>query len=88
MIGSLAAGVPLVTIPLFSIDQRLNAERLSAVGAGVHIDGPPDLERLPQAVRRVLDDPTFLDRAAELAKEIEALPAPAEAISWLEAIAR
>ena len=88
MIGSLAAGVPLVTIPLFSIDQRLNAERLSVVGAGVHIDGPPDLERLPQAVRRVLDDPTFPDRAAELAREIASLPAPAEAISWLEEIGR
>lgn len=88
MIGSLAAGVPLVTIPLFAIDQRLNAERLSAVGAGVAVDGPQDLGRLPQAVRRVLDESAFRDRATELAREIAALPAPAEAISRLEAIAR
>jgi UDP:flavonoid glycosyltransferase YjiC (YdhE family) len=86
MIGSLAAGVPLVGMPLFSIDQKFNAERIAAVGAGLAIDGPQDLGSLPGALRRVLDEPAFRDRAAEFAKEIDALPAPAEAISRLEAL--
>jgi UDP:flavonoid glycosyltransferase YjiC (YdhE family) len=87
MIGSLAAGVPLVTIPLFAIDQRLNAERLATVGAGLAIDGPQDLGSLHGAVQRVLDEAAFRDRTAEFAKEINGLSAPAAAIAGLEALA-
>jgi UDP:flavonoid glycosyltransferase YjiC (YdhE family) len=88
MIGSLAAGVPLVGMPLFSIDQKFNAERIAAVGAGLAIDGPQDLGSLPEAVGRVLAEPGFRNRAAEFADEIAGLPEPAEAVSQLEAIAR
>jgi UDP:flavonoid glycosyltransferase YjiC (YdhE family) len=86
MIGSLAAGVPLVGMPLFSIDQKVNAERIAAVGAGLAIDGPQDIGSLPGEVRRVLDDPAFRNRASEFATEIAGLPSPAEAVTRLEAL--
>jgi UDP:flavonoid glycosyltransferase YjiC (YdhE family) len=87
MIGSLAAGVPLVTIPLFAIDQKLNAERIAAVGAGLAIDGPQDLGSLPEAIHRVLSEPAFRDRAAEFATDIADLPPPDEAIPGLVTLA-
>jgi UDP:flavonoid glycosyltransferase YjiC (YdhE family) len=87
MIGSLAAGVPLVGMPLFSIDQKFNAERIAAVGAGLAIDGPQDLGSLSHTLQRMLSEPVFRDRATEFAQEIAALPPPAEAIPKIVTLA-
>jgi UDP:flavonoid glycosyltransferase YjiC (YdhE family) len=87
MIGALAAGTPMVAVPLFSIDQRMNAERVATVGAGLKINGPQDLGSLPAAVKRVLDEPAFHDRAADLASEITALPPPTDALERLTDLA-
>lgn len=40
-LSALSAGVPQVVVPLFSSDQHLNAEAISALGAGVTIHGGP-----------------------------------------------
>jgi UDP:flavonoid glycosyltransferase YjiC (YdhE family) len=87
MIGSLAAGTPMLCIPLFSIDQRMNAHRIAAVGAGLAIDGPEDLGSLPGAVQRVLGEASFRGRARAFAAEIAALPSPDEAVRRLESLA-
>ena len=49
--GAVAAGVPVVTVPLFA-DQFENGRRLAAAGAGLTVE--PEV-RDPGAARRVLD---------------------------------
>ena len=49
-LGALAHAVPLVVLPLFSIDQWANADAVARVGAGVALDAD-------RTTRRVLDLP-------------------------------
>jgi UDP:flavonoid glycosyltransferase YjiC (YdhE family) len=88
MIGALAAGTPLVVVPLFAADQWMNGGRIAEVGAGLALDGAADQARLPEAVFRVLREPAFGQRAQAFAREIAALPPAKDAITALEALAR
>jgi UDP:flavonoid glycosyltransferase YjiC (YdhE family) len=83
-IGSLATGTPLVVVPLFSQDQWRNAARIAEVGAGLALDGPDGVAGLGTAVRRVLNEPEFGDRAKALSREVASLPPARDAIEWLE----
>lgn len=87
VVGSLAAGTPLVILPLFSMDQRLNAAAVARAGAGLQLEGPQDVGQLGRAVHEVLEDKGLGVRAREIAAEIAALPVPGEAIRLLEAAA-
>jgi glycosyltransferase len=70
-----AAGVPQVVVPLFAIDQTINAKRIAAIGAGIHLpDGPAATAAIPSAITRVLTDPTYRPRAQEVAAEMARLP--------------
>lgn len=69
MLG-LAAGVPMVVLPLFSADQFLNAARVQEVGAGIALaDGGPAVAALGGGVQRLLDDPSYDVIAGQLAQE-------------------
>jgi UDP:flavonoid glycosyltransferase YjiC (YdhE family) len=68
-LGSLAAGLPLVVVPLFA-DQPHNARRVAAVGAGV-VAEPPGMR---EAIETVLGDPSYERAAQRLAQEIAWLP--------------
>jgi UDP:flavonoid glycosyltransferase YjiC (YdhE family) len=90
-LGALAAGRPLVVVPLFA-DQPLNARRVAAVGAGVALeapaaDGPPmpdvDPGELRAAIEAVLDDPAYAEAAGRIATEIRALPPTDKALDAL-----
>jgi UDP:flavonoid glycosyltransferase YjiC (YdhE family) len=87
MLAALAAGVPLVLLPV-AADQPENADRCEAAGVGIAV--PPDA-RTPDDVagttRRVLDDPSFRVAAHRVAAEIGAMPSPAELLPRLEALA-
>ncbi|WP_328591645.1 glycosyltransferase [Occultella glacieicola] len=86
--SALSAGVPQVLMPLFATDQRLNADRVAAVGAGVRVDdGPAGVTQLAEAVTRVLADDRIGTRARELAAEIAALPEAATLVPEIEQIA-
>ncbi len=81
---ALAAGVPQVVVPLFASDQWLNARRVADVGAGLAVEAGPGLgERLPGAVRAVLDDGTYRGAARRLADEMSALPTVAATVERL-----
>jgi UDP:flavonoid glycosyltransferase YjiC (YdhE family) len=87
MLGALRAGVPLVTMPLFSIDQRENGERIAERGVGLSIGGPEALGELASAVSTVLADPRFRSAAEAQAAEIRALPSVEESVTVLTALA-
>jgi UDP:flavonoid glycosyltransferase YjiC (YdhE family) len=72
LVGTLAAGVPLVAFPLFA-DQPYNARRMEAVGAGLALTAP-DASALGVAVQRVLAEPEFRAGARRMAEEIAGLP--------------
>ena len=83
-LGALAAGLPLVVVPLFA-DQPDNARRVAATGAGVAVEPGDEAPREPirstidtstlrRAIQAVLADPMYRDAARRLADEMRALP--------------
>lgn len=69
-VGALAAGVPLVVVPLFSSDQYINARRVAASGAGVNV--APQADAIRSGLDGVLGDVSFGRAARALADEIAA----------------
>jgi Erythromycin biosynthesis protein CIII-like, C-terminal domain len=67
---ALAAGVPSVIFPAFA-DQPRNARRVAELGAGIALDS---LDGLADAIRRVLEEPSYREAAGRVAAEIAALP--------------
>ena len=87
--AALAAGVPQVIIPLFAVDQRINAEHVAALGAGLNLDGgPAAIAELPEATAGLLAGASYREAAHALADEISSYPPIAEAVALLEQIAR
>ena len=83
--GALAAGVPMVVVPLFA-DQPHNARRVAAVGAGI-ASTDPDAASLRAAVERVLAAADFARGARRIADEIAVLPPVDSAVAALVALA-
>lgn len=85
-LGALAAGVPIVAVPLFA-DQPIIAERVAATGCGrVTSPGPGLASQVEAAVRDLAEEAP--DATAQLAADIAALPPVDEAVPWLESLAR
>jgi UDP:flavonoid glycosyltransferase YjiC (YdhE family) len=68
VLGALAAGVPLVVVPLFAEDQHINARRVAAVGAG--LVAAPEAEAVSSALQSVLAEPGFGVAASGVAAEL------------------
>jgi MGT family glycosyltransferase len=86
VIKALAAGVPVVAMPL-GRDQLDNAARVVHHGAGLRLKPKAGPEAIARAVRRVLDEPTFAGGARRLADAIAAETAEDRAVAELEALA-
>ena len=87
-LAALAAGVPLVLLPLFA-DQPINARRVAELGAGLSLDGGrAAVPRLAAAVDRVLEDPGYRTAARRVATEVGTQRPVAEAAADLTAIAQ
>ncbi|WP_370584454.1 glycosyltransferase [Ornithinimicrobium cryptoxanthini] len=85
---SLAAGVPQIVLPMFSLDQGLNAERVVAIGAGLSLEPNGEAMRaLPNAVRSLLTDTSYKNAAAAAANEIAQLLPAEQIVPLLESLA-
>lgn len=80
---ALSAGVPQVAIPTVAEETR-HAGALEGTGAGRSVRWDRPLSEVAAAVRRVLDEPAYPKAASALAEEMRQLPAPSEAVGWIE----
>lgn len=85
-VKSLAAGVPLVCMPL-GRDQGEVAWHVTRAGAGLTVGRNSSAAVIARAVRRVLDEPSFRTAAQHLAAAIAAETAQDGAARELEALA-
>jgi UDP:flavonoid glycosyltransferase YjiC (YdhE family) len=90
----LHAGKPAVTLPTFS-ERESNARRLAALGAAELVEvrrsrgrKSVDAEALRSAVRRVLADASYGERARGLGDRLRAYGGPARAATLIERLAR
>lgn len=91
-LGALAAGVPVVVVPLFA-DQFENGRRIAAAGAGrIAWDDrrdktswvvSDDAARIADAVNTVLTDDAYRGQARIIAKEMAAAPSADEVLDGL-----
>jgi len=80
----LAAGIPQLVVPGAG-DRRVNAELLTARGAGLAVPA----ERITAAdLERLVSDPDLAMAAREVAAEMAAMPAPADVVEKLTALSR
>jgi MGT family glycosyltransferase len=84
-IKALAAGVPLVCLPM-GRDQLDIAARVAHRGAGVRLDSMCEPEAIAAAVRTVLDEPRYRNAAEQLATAIAAETATDRAVEEIEAL--
>ena len=85
--AGLTAGVPMVVQPLFA-DQPYNARRVAELGAGVALEqGPHGIAGAAAAVRAVLADRSYADRAAAVAADVRTLPTVDVAVEVLRDLA-
>jgi hypothetical protein len=73
-LGALAAGLPLVVVPLFAPDQHLNAHQVAAVGAGVI--AAPNRLAIRSSLEEVLIDPSYRASARRIASDLQRQRSP------------
>jgi MGT family glycosyltransferase len=91
-LGAIAAGLPLVVVPLFA-DQPQNAARVAEVGAGIAVvpdraDPEASVRPLREAVAAVLAEPSYRERASALAAESRSQPVVDDAVGLAERLGR
>ena len=87
-LGALGFGVPLLVVPQ-GADHFYNADRVVAAGAAIQL--MPDrltADSARDAVRILLHDPMFRTAAHRIKNEIDAMPAPRQAVESLEQLTR
>jgi UDP:flavonoid glycosyltransferase YjiC (YdhE family) len=79
--------LPQLLLP-HGADQFMNAQALVGCGAGLRLL-PEEItpEAVAEAVRALLDEPSYRQAAGSLGAEIAAMPAPADAVPALERLA-
>ncbi|HEV2309345.1 MAG TPA: nucleotide disphospho-sugar-binding domain-containing protein, partial [Acidimicrobiia bacterium] len=80
LLGALAAGVPLVVVPVFG-DQVDNGRRVAAAGAGVVADGDPPAALISERITSVVADTSYRDAARRIAREMVSTPTVDEALA-------
>ncbi|HEX2149901.1 MAG TPA: glycosyltransferase [Actinomycetota bacterium] len=84
-IKSLAAGVPLVCLPI-GRDQLDVAARVTHAGAGIRLEPSASTQEIAAAVLSVLDDPRYRAAAGRIAEAIARETATDQAVTEIEAV--
>jgi MGT family glycosyltransferase len=88
VLGALSHGLPMVLLPM-GADQTLNAARARQLQVAEVLD---PVGATPGAVKvaatRVMADPTYVQNAEQIQREISALPGPDHASALLERLSR
>jgi UDP:flavonoid glycosyltransferase YjiC (YdhE family) len=84
LMAALAAGLPQVVVPGAG-DRTVHARLVAARGAGLAV---PQDEIDPQTLLRLVSDPALRQASQEVAAEIAAMPAPADLVEPVLAVAR
>jgi UDP:flavonoid glycosyltransferase YjiC (YdhE family) len=80
-------GIPQMCIPQLA-DAFLNAGALSKAHAGITLDQESaDEDSVADALRQLLEEPSFRIGAQRIAAEIAAMPSPAEVAAVIESLA-
>jgi UDP:flavonoid glycosyltransferase YjiC (YdhE family) len=88
LMGALRHGRPVVSIPLAAADNHLNAARVEQLGAGISVpEDARSVEAIRAAALEVLNNPTYRQRAQQIAEGINALPPFSTASELLERLA-
>jgi UDP:flavonoid glycosyltransferase YjiC (YdhE family) len=88
LMGALTQGLPVVSIPVGAADNVPNALRLASLGAGVAVLQPDrSPQRVADALREVLDQPSYREAAHQIADDIASLPPPEYSATLLEELA-
>jgi MGT family glycosyltransferase len=87
VIKALAAGVPVVALPL-GRDQLDNAARVAHHGAGLRLKPTASADSIAAAVQRVIDEPSFAASARRIADAIAVETAEDHAVEELEALGK
>lgn len=82
---ALSAAVPLVVAPGHG-DQRENAWRVERAGAGIAVR-KPTAGKITRALRAVLEDPRYRERALQVSTEAQSMLGPARAAELIERLA-
>jgi hypothetical protein len=85
-LGAIEHGLPHVVLPQQTMSQLRNAQRVHALGLGVHLapGSPPD--DIPAAVRQVLNDRSYAEKANAIRGSLETLPSHDETVAGLESL--
>ena len=88
VLATLTHGKPTVLLPL-GADHPANTRACEALGVGRSVaTGAQTPEAIREAVRAVLADPTYRQKAERVRDEMAALPGPEYAVALLERLAR
>lgn len=87
MTKALAAGKPVLCLPKFR-DQKDNAVRLAVSGAGLVLSWKARPASIAAAVQRLINEPAFAERAADLGRRIRGEIQQSPLVDLLEAPAR
>lgn len=71
--GALAAGVPLLVIPLFA-DQPANGRLVASLGAGRVVQSTAGFTEVRDVMRAVLNESSYRTAAQKVARELQGLP--------------
>jgi UDP:flavonoid glycosyltransferase YjiC (YdhE family) len=84
MLGALERGLPSLAVAA-GADRPVNAMSLAASGAGLSLDpATATPTQIADAVRRLLDEPSFRQAAERVRSTIEDMPSPDETVTRLE----
>lgn len=88
VLAGLAAGVPVVVAPGAAADKPEVAHRVALSGAGINLrTSHPKPDAIARAVREVLANPAYAQRAREIGAELDRLGGAAAAVDLVERLA-